>query len=86
MRFNGYLSQLILGVYHHQHAEAASNGFYKSQEWKGTYPKLQNLTIEKLFEGKRIDIPPIGQVNVTFKKVPKTSRDEGSQPELGLGV
>jgi hypothetical protein len=48
------------------------------------YPKLQILTIEELLEGKGVDMPPIGQVNVTFKKAPKTSRDEGSQPELGL--
>ncbi|HBH13864.1 MAG TPA: site-specific DNA-methyltransferase [Clostridiales bacterium] len=67
-------------------AEAASGGFYESPGWGERYPKLQILTIEDLLEGKGIDMPPIGQVNVTFKKAPKTNRDEGSQPELGLGL
>ena len=50
-------------------AEAASAGFYKSP-W-GKYPVLQILTIEELLNGKTIDCPPLGQVNVTFKKAPK---------------
>ena len=29
-------------------------------------------------------MPPIGQVNVTFKEAPRTSRDDASQPGLGL--
>lgn len=65
-------------------AEAASGGFYESPGWGERYPKLQILTIEDLLEGKGIDMPPIGQVNVTFKKAPRTSRDDASQPELGL--
>jgi len=51
--------------------EAASAGFYKSPWQKETYPRLQILTIEELLNGKRIDCPPLGQVNVTFKKAPK---------------
>lgn len=65
-------------------AEAASGGFYQSPGWGETYPKLQILTIEELLNGKVIEMPPIGQVNVTFKKAPKTSRDKGNQPELGI--
>jgi DNA modification methylase len=65
-------------------AEAASGGFYESPGWGERYPKLQILTIEELLEGKGIDMPPIGQVNITFKKAPKSSRDNASQPELGL--
>jgi DNA modification methylase len=49
--------------------EVASAGFYKSP-W-GKYPVLQILTIEELLSGKTIDCPPLGQVNVTFKKAPK---------------
>ena len=49
--------------------EVASAGFYKSP-W-GKYPVLQILTIEELLNGKTINCPPLGQVNVTFKKAPK---------------
>jgi len=52
-------------------AEAASGGFYKSPWHKEPYPRLQIITIEELLNGKRIDCPPLGQVNVTFKKAPK---------------
>jgi site-specific DNA-methyltransferase (adenine-specific) len=65
-------------------AEAASGGFYESPGWRERYPKLQILTIEELLDGKCIEMPPIGQVNVTFKKAPKSSRDKASQPGLGL--
>ena len=65
-------------------AEAASGGFYKSPVWGERYPKLQIITIEELLEGKSIEMPPVGQVNVTFKKAPKSSSNKGSQPELGL--
>lgn len=50
-------------------AEAASAGFYKSP-W-GQHPKLQILTIEDILNGKRVDSPPLGQINVTFKKAKK---------------
>jgi len=65
-------------------SEAASGGFYESPVWGVSYPKLQILTIEELLEGKGIDMPPVGQVNVTFKKAPKSNKVKGSQPELGL--
>jgi len=46
--------------------EAASAGFYKSP-W-GKYSTLQILTIQELLNGKGLDCPPLGQVDVTFKK------------------
>jgi site-specific DNA-methyltransferase (adenine-specific) len=49
-------------------AEAASAGFYDSP-WGGKHPRLQLLTIQDLFDGKKIDMPPVA--NVTFKKAPK---------------
>jgi len=49
--------------------EAASAGYYESP-W-GKHPRLQILTVAELLEGKGIDCPPQGQVNVTFKKAPK---------------
>ncbi len=62
--------------------EAASSGFYKSPWQKEPYPRLQILTIEELLNGKRIDCPPLGQVNVTFKKAPKAKGKAAEQPEL----
>jgi len=50
------------------HAEAASAGFYDSP-WGGKHPRLQLLTIQDLFDGKKVDMPPVA--NVTFKKAPK---------------
>lgn len=61
-------------------AEAASAGFYKSP-W-GNHPVLQILTIEELLNGKKIDCPPLGQVNVTFKKAPKATVKVEPEPEL----
>jgi len=63
--------------------EAAGAGFYKSPWQKEPYPRLQILTIEELLNGKRIACPPLGQVNVTFKKAPKAkSGTTVSQPHL----
>ncbi|MFH1086095.1 MAG: DNA methyltransferase [Chloroflexota bacterium] len=64
--------------------EAAGAGFYASPGWGQSYPRLQILTIADLLEGKRIDMPPIGQVNVTFKRAPKAQGKKGEQAEIGL--
>lgn len=61
-------------------AEAASAGFYDSP-W-GKHPRVQILTIEELLDGKGIDMPPIRQVNQTYRRAPKHKGDEGKQ--LGL--
>ena len=50
-------------------AEAAASGFYESP-W-GKHPRVQILTIEELLAGGKVDMPPVRQVNVTFKKAPK---------------
>ena len=60
-------------------AEAASGGTYTSP-W-GVHPKLQILTVKELLEGKKIDMPPVHQVNVTYKRAPKQKK-KGGQPEL----
>jgi len=54
--------------------EAAGAGFYKSP-W-GKHAALQILTIEELLKGKQLDAPPMGQVNVTFKKAPKAKANK----------
>ena len=58
-------------------AEAAGAGFYNSP-W-GKHPRVQILTISDLFDGKKIDMPPIKQVNATFKKAPRTKDKKADQ-------
>ncbi len=60
--------------------EAASAEFYKSP-W-GSHPALQILTIEQLLKGKKIDCPPLSQVNRTFKKAPKAKGKKQNQASL----
>ena len=61
-------------------SEAASGGIYTSP-W-GNHPKLQILTVEELLEGKKIDMPPVHQVNVTYKRASKSVKKGGNQPDL----
>ena len=63
-------------------AEAASGGFYESPWGPNKYPRVQILTIHELLDGKRIDMPPISQVNQTFRRAPKQSSKQGDQPTL----
>lgn len=60
--------------------EAASAGLYQSA-W-GEHSRLQILTIAELLEGKRVDMPPLKQVNITFKKAPKTRSEQPEMPPL----
>jgi DNA modification methylase len=52
--------------------EAATAGFYTSPGWGKKYPRLQLLTVAELLGGRRIEMPPTGQVNVTFRKAPES--------------
>jgi len=63
-------------------AEAAQAGYYYSPGWSKNYPRLQILTIAELLEGKTIDMPPIKQVNQTFKKANREKQDGAGQMEL----
>ena len=56
--------------------EAASAGFYTSP-W-GQHPRLQIVTVGELLDGKRIDMPPIRQTDVTYRRAPKV---RGRKPE-----
>lgn len=60
--------------------EAASAGFYTSP-W-GAHPKLQIITVGELLEGKRIDMPPIRQTSVTYKRAPKTALKVAEQQPI----
>jgi len=64
----------------HMRTEAAGAGFYESP-W-GKHPRLQVLTIAELLAGQGIDMPPLRQVNATFKKAPKAKGDKPIQPPL----
>ncbi len=63
-------------------SEAAGAGFYHSPGWNTDYPILQIMTIEDFLGGKHVLMPPIGQVNVTFKKAPKAKTDNGESPKM----
>lgn len=65
-------------------SETAGAGFYTSQVWGKSYPRLQILTVADLLSGKGIDMPPLRQVSVTFKKAPKGKGNKGEQTEMGL--
>ena len=60
--------------------EAASAGFYKSP-W-GQHPRLQIVTVGELLDGKRIDMPPVRQTSVTYKRAPKVLPKAAEQPAL----
>lgn len=64
--------------------EAVTAGFYESK-WGKKFPKVQLLTIADLLSGKQIEMPPIRQVNTTFKKAPKVEEKEAEQKKLLLG-
>jgi hypothetical protein len=50
--------------------EAASAGYYSSK-WGTRHPRLQLLTVEEMFAGKRVDLPAFQQTNVTLKRPPR---------------
>lgn len=60
--------------------EAASAGFYTSP-W-GRHPKLQILTVGELLDGGRIDMPPVRQTSVTYKRAPKVISKAAEQPRI----
>lgn len=65
-------------------AEAAQAGFYQSDIWNRDYPKVQILTIAELLDGKQIDMPPIQQVNQTFRRAKREKKNEGGQLAIDL--
>jgi DNA modification methylase len=65
-------------------AEAAGAGFYHSPGWSKDYPRLQVLTVADLLAGKGIDMPPLRQVNVTFKQAPRARAGRASSRNNNL--
>ena len=62
--------------------EAVTAGFYESKNWGKKYPKIQLLTIAELLAGKKIEMPPIKQVEATFKKAEKFKGEKSKQLKL----
>jgi DNA modification methylase len=66
-------------------SEAANHGIYRTP-W-GDHPRIQVLTIRELLDGKRINMPPPSQVNITFKRPPSVkSTPAATQASLLDGV
>ena len=65
-------------------AEAAKAGLYHSPGWNKNYPKLQVVTVAQLLEGKGIDMPPIRQVNATFKKASKNNSNSDNNNNMSI--
>ncbi len=66
-------------------AAATDAGFYTSPYDGVSYPKLQILSVAALLDGKRIAMPPLSQVNVTFKKAPKARTGKAETMAMKLG-
>jgi len=60
--------------------EAASAGFYASP-W-GRHPKLQIVTVGELLAGKKLDMPPVRQTSVTYKRAPKVLSKAAEQRRI----
>jgi site-specific DNA-methyltransferase (adenine-specific) len=64
--------------------EAVTGGFYESALWGRKYPRVQLFTVAELLAGKTIEMPPIRQVQATFKKAPKAVEKQSGQSELQM--
>ena len=62
--------------------EAVTAGFFESKTWGKKYPKIQLLTIADLLAGRKIEMPPIKQVEATFKKAAKFKGEKTEQLKL----
>lgn len=63
--------------------EAATAGFYTSP-W-GRHPRLQIVSVGGLLDGtEKVDMPPVRQTNVTFKKAPRVKGRPAEQIGMSL--
>ncbi len=62
----------------------SSAGLYHSRLCNLSHPRLQILTVGELLGGRNVDMPPIRQVNATFRKAPK-AQQQANQELLPLG-
>jgi site-specific DNA-methyltransferase (adenine-specific) len=60
---------------------ASTAGFYKSEFWQKSYPRLRILTIEQILAESVVQMPPATGTFLTAQKIKKT---EGSQDHMGI--
>jgi hypothetical protein len=58
--------------------------FDESALWGRKYPRVQLYTVAELLAGEKVEMPPIRQVQATFKKAPKATKKHGEQSELQM--
>jgi len=61
---------------------AATAGLYESKTWGKKYPKIQLLTVAEVLAEKKIEMSPIRQVSLTFKKAERLRPEGGEQLEI----
>jgi hypothetical protein len=66
-------------------SEAASAGVYHSPVDGADYPRLQIITVGDLLAGKRLNVPQIGPLNVTFPRAPRAKARPAENLPLPLG-
>jgi site-specific DNA-methyltransferase (adenine-specific) len=59
--------------------EAVTAGYYESPLWGKKYPKIQILTIEELFGGKQVEMPPAWG---TFRRAERVEKEAVVQDRL----
>jgi site-specific DNA-methyltransferase (adenine-specific) len=62
--------------------EAVTAGSFESKTWGKKYPKVQLLTVADLLAGKKLEMPPIKQVEATFKRAGRHRPGGGTQLEI----
>ena len=62
--------------------EALDAGYYHSPVYDKNYARIQILTVEELFQGKTVEMPPQTQTSITFTKAPKLKKKDGEQITL----
>jgi hypothetical protein len=60
---------------------ASTAGYYKSEFWQKSYPRLQILTIEQILAGAEVQMPP---ETGTFMAAQRVRKSEGSQDQFGI--
>lgn len=60
---------------------ASTAGYYKSEFWQKSYPRLQILTIEQILAGSMVQMPPETGTFITAQKVKEA---QGKQSQLDI--
>jgi NACHT-associated inactive Restriction Endonuclease 1 len=60
---------------------ASTAGYYRSEFWQKSYPRLQILTIEHILAGSMVQMPP---ETGTFLTAQRVRKKEGTQNQLDI--